>query len=62
MVHWFQGSFPDGCLGDEGPHWRSVSGDIIYRGFRLKANNQVRQISLIDNVRNMVGIMLNFNT
>ncbi len=28
------------------------------RGFRLKVNNQISQISLIDNIKNMVGIKL----
>ncbi len=32
------------------------------RGFRWKANDQISQISLIDNVRNMVGIKLYFTT
>ncbi len=26
------------------------------RGYRLKANDQISQISLIENIRNMVGI------
>ncbi len=30
------------------------------RGFRLKANDQISQISLIDHIRNMVGIKLYF--
>ncbi len=25
-LNWFPRSFPDGCLGDGGPHWGSVSG------------------------------------
>ncbi len=32
------------------------------RGFRLKANNQISQINLIDNIKNMVGIKLYFTT
>ncbi len=32
------------------------------RGFRLKANNQIIQICLIDNIKNMVGIKLYFTT
>ncbi len=32
------------------------------RGFRLKANDQISQISLIDHIRNLVGIKLYFTT
>ncbi len=32
------------------------------RGFKLKVNDQISQISLIDNIRNMVGINLYFTT
>ncbi len=32
------------------------------RGFRLKENNQMSHISLIDNIKNMVGIKFYFTT
>ncbi len=33
-LNWFPRSFPDGCLGDGGPHWGSVSG--AHLGVKLK--------------------------
>ena len=32
------------------------------RGFKIKVNDQINQIRLIDNIRNMVGIKLYFIT